>query len=144
MKNWTLVQMDGQPDGSNHCNAEFTLYVFNSANTSLAWHGSLQVITREMFTSETLDKLKDVTATGTLKCQLLIVLHFCVNSGQINSLEDKIIIHRFDSRRLMVWPLKCHLSMHYLYFPFRRKSRVIGVSNWKKQVPSTRNFGHET
>lgn len=123
--------MDGQTDGSNNYNTAFTLKVFNNANTSLASLGCLKVITQEMFMSKTSDKLKDATATiGTLKCQLLSVLHFCVNSGQINSLKDKIIIHRFDNGRLMVWPLKCHLSKHYQYFPFRRKSPAIGMSKW--------------
>lgn len=68
-----------------------------------ASHGSLEAVTREMFKSETFDKLKDVAATvGTLKCQPPIVLHFCVNSGQINSLKDKIIIHGFNKSKLML------------------------------------------
>lgn len=47
------------------------------------------------------------------KCQSQTVLHFCVNSGQINSLKDGIIIkQRFDSSGLMAWPLKCRLSKH--------------------------------
>lgn len=108
--NSCTVQMDGLKDGSNYYNTEFKQYVFNNINTPLASHGSLKVVTQEMFMSQTFDKPKDVAATvGTLKCQLLIVLHVCVNSGQMSSLKDKIITHKFDSSRLMAWPLKCHL-----------------------------------
>lgn len=57
-----------------------------------------------MFSGNILDKMKDITA---VKCQLLTVLYFFVNSGQINILKDKVIImQRFDSSRLMTWPLK--------------------------------------
>lgn len=79
---------------------------------TLPSYENFKVVIWELFTSKTFDKLKDVTATvGTLKCQLI---HVFVNSGQINSLKDKIIIHRFDSSRLMAWPLKCHVSKHFI------------------------------
>lgn len=122
--------MDGRTDGPNYYHTKFTQYVFNNINTLPASHGSLEVITWEMFRSKTFNRIEDVTVTvETLKCQRLIVLHFCVNSGQINSFKDKIIIRGFDSSRLMAWPLKCHLSKHYLYILFRRKLPVIGMSN---------------
>lgn len=56
------------------------------------------------------DKPRDAAAR---KCQSPTVLHVCVNSGQINSLKDGIIIkERFDSSELMAWPLKFRLSKH--------------------------------
>ncbi len=133
--NSCTVQMDGRKEGSYYYNTEFTQYVFNNTDTPLASGGSLKVATQEMFMSQTFVKPKDATATvRTLKCQLLIVLHFCVNSGQMNSLKDKIITHKFNSSRLMAWPLKCHLSKHCLYVPFRRNSyRLLIRYIWRSR-----------
>ena len=96
--------------------------------------GSVKVSTPQMFSGIIFERLIDVT---TLKCQSPAVLHSSVNSGQINILKDKIIIAQgFDSSGLMTWPLKCHFSQHFFFLTFRRKSPVIHMSHWKKQIPS--------